>query len=173
MANDKLTFFQHLDNIVRGVANGMTFGAADYIAGFGNTAVSGGNVKANISKELQRTDNAGVEAIAGAVVGSLAVGVVAASRHVGGIGNTFRSYNTLKRQAETAITAKEGVNARLLIDNLIDKANTGIMVGSGTASGALITSTVALHAGKEAMSPPTSNAAPSGASTKNAKPPSP
>ncbi len=35
----EIGFFQRVDNFVRTLANGMTFGLADYIAGAGDTAV--------------------------------------------------------------------------------------------------------------------------------------
>ena len=81
--SDKLSLFKRVDNFVRGVANGMTFGVADDIAAAADTVLEGGGrrgetigqaFRRNAAEEQAKTKQAygeGQEFKTGAVVGSL------------------------------------------------------------------------------------------------------
>lgn len=90
--NEKISLFKRVDNFVRTAANGMTFGLADYLAGAGDTAVQSikgeePNLKANMNRQLQQTDEAmrldNPEGFAGLVVGSMVTGGVGFAKTFG------------------------------------------------------------------------------------------
>lgn len=96
MPSDKNpSLLQLVDNFVRGVANGITFGFADFVAGAADTAVSGGSFVENTVKEWQRTNDAGPEGVAGNFVGSA----------ITGIGVAQASQEALKAEAVAIIIA--------------------------------------------------------------------
>lgn len=121
MAENKkpTALFERIDNFVRGLANGLTFGAADYIAGMAETVRKGGTVSGNIRKELDRTeaaDRTGNEVLAGHITGSLISGVKAASsmaRFLNGSGLRFTALDyrltaSLAKEADIAAKLAKG-----------------------------------------------------------------
>lgn len=77
MLDRKSSIFKRIDNFVRGVANGLTFGAADYIAAVADTWTKDHSFRSNLRNQLQQTQDAqsaGSEYLAGEVIGAVVDG---------------------------------------------------------------------------------------------------
>jgi hypothetical protein len=70
MGDETPSILQRIDNAVRGVANGLTFGLADNLAAKGDAILGSGNYTDNLKAERQRDATAGLEYTAGVVVGA-------------------------------------------------------------------------------------------------------
>jgi hypothetical protein len=153
--NGKPSVWKRIDNFVRGLANGMTFGLADYIAGAADGALRGGGLSKNIKEQLQKTttaQNEGPEVFVGNVVGSLSTGLSAASATMGGIANARRTYTALNRIIKTNANFDTRVAARVLKDDIEKGAlYPGLLAGNTVASGSSVLSIAGPSLGTEAV----------------------
>jgi hypothetical protein len=148
------SILERVDNFVRGVANGATFGLADYIAGAANTVVSGGTLSGNISKELDRTANTGVEGMAGQVTGSLMDGIGAANLMLGGVRSFAGNYAKLKIEAAAYPLTPGAVNAVHKIGHMLDDVRIALAVSIPVTLGSAASSLVTNIAGQSVFPPP-------------------
>jgi hypothetical protein len=144
--------FRRVDSFVRGVANGMTFGLADYIAGVGDTAIKGGSVGENIKKEVaetqQRMMESPAEVIGGEVVGAAVDGVTAGVKVVeggiAGVGRVARNYRELSAVVENpAASFTHKFEAGMALGSVQTEINAALATGAATGGGAVLGSTVA------------------------------
>jgi hypothetical protein len=141
------SIFKRIDNFVRGVANGMTFGAADYIAGAADTAVKGGSIGKNIKIQAAKSQQAAIEGpefFAGEIAGALTDGAAAAVKTAGGLSNaarTIHSYGELRIIAETAASGEQKVESLTKLINVSREINAAAATGLATTSGAMVAST--------------------------------
>jgi hypothetical protein len=101
LADKDQSIIERIDNFARGVANGLTLGAADYVAGAVNALFTGNGLRDSVKAELKRTQDDHDDSIAGEFVGA-AIGagkiasVVGRSLELGGVRETVRRYRELK-----------------------------------------------------------------------------
>jgi hypothetical protein len=143
--------FRRVDSFVRGVANGMTFGLADYIAGVGDTAIKGGSVGENIKKEVaetqQRVMESPAEVIVGEVVGAASVGAAAGVKAVEGgitgVARVARNYRALTATVEnSAASYTEKHAAYDALHGLHKESMLGMSTAWATGGGAALGTTV-------------------------------
>jgi hypothetical protein len=101
LPDKRQTLIERIDNFARGVANGMTLGAADYIAGVVNALFTGEGLRKSMRAELKRTQDGHDDSIAGEFVGAaLGAGKIASvvrrSLELGGLRETVGRYRELR-----------------------------------------------------------------------------
>jgi hypothetical protein len=167
------TVIERIDNFARGVANGLTLGVADYVAGAVNALFTGDGLRESMKAELKRTQDGHCDSHAGEVVGAaLGAGKIAAVVHrtVDGIGflEAAREYRELRaleratrKDLEKFLAEKGGVKrAEAAIANtfairrqteVMTEVGGSVAIGTGAGFLSLATNTVSQIFGPRAL----------------------
>jgi hypothetical protein len=146
---DKPSLLKHIDNFVRGLANGLTFGAADTIAAAADTIVTdrggkqgeslGAAFDRNRIEQLQKTRQAhaetkdGVEA--GEMLGSLGLGFGVFGLLKTGAVTSGAQYRELFTRAGSALAGRRPMLGLALLNTSLNRAMRAERAASAAAMG--------------------------------------
>ncbi|MBA4274583.1 MAG: hypothetical protein C0436_02895 [Alphaproteobacteria bacterium] len=126
---NETSLFTRIDNFVRGVANGATFGLADYMAGAANSALSGGGIAENMRHERQRSlhalNNSNAYA-AGVLAGAYSMPVIGKTIYSGINGISSLAINAapiIRREPTTQENSPDDSSPQILNASLKHDAN--------------------------------------------------